>query len=163
MPRDGRELDEKQQLAQSGMLQPNRPGTPNVRVLLVEDDEITRTATDLVFCQFGLNIDSCTSGEQAIELLEKRDFDLILVDVNLPNMSGYALASWYKDMCRQSGRPAGYVVAVTAEPDAEACAEFQIDSCLPKPLSTACVAEALQSYWVKRKANASAESMVTDA
>ena len=114
--------------------------------------EITRTATDLVFRQLGMLIDSVTSGEEAMDMLSKRDFDLLLFDVNLPKMSGYALCSWYKEMCRTTGRTLGYVVAVTAEPDAEACHEFEIDRCLPKPLSTAIVSEAMQEYWKGREA-----------
>mmetsp|Transcript_25597 Transcript_25597/g.65045 ORF Transcript_25597/g.65045 Transcript_25597/m.65045 type:complete len:100 (+) Transcript_25597:905-1204(+) len=50
-------------------------------------------------------------------------------------------------MCRSDGRVAGYVVAVTCDPNLEACREFEIDQCLPKPLSTPTVIVALQSFW----------------
>ena len=62
-------------------------------------------------------------------------------------LSGYALCSWYKDMCRAAGRAIGYVVAITADPDDQTCREFGIDRCLAKPLSTACIVEMLREYW----------------
>ena len=82
-----------------------------------------------------------------MEVLESRDFDLLLFDVNLPTMSGYALCSWYKTMCRSRGRKAGYVVAVTADPDDGNCASFGLDRCLAKPIGTAGVVELMQGFW----------------
>jgi len=156
LPRDVSALDSGlPTLQQPAQLQRNSSGIFAGRVLLVEDCEITRVATDLVFRQLGLITCTCTSGEEAMDLLQRRDFDLLLLDIELPTMSGYALSSWYKSMCRERGRIAGYVVAVTADPEYEACGEFEIDRCLPKPLSTPCVVEMMQGYWKAAQARRS--------
>ena len=47
----------------------------------------------------------------------------------------YALASWYRDFCAQQGRRPAELVALTSEPDREACREFGIAHCFPKPLT----------------------------
>ena len=120
------------------------------RVLLVEDDEITRLASDLIFQQLGICIDTAADGEEAMARLSRRDYDLILMDVNLPSISGYALVSWYKAMCEAEGRSVGYVVAVTADPDPETCSEFGMDKCLAKPLSTSWLSRALKDFWQAR-------------
>jgi len=145
-------------LEQPAGLQRNQSGTFAGRVLLVEDDEITRTATDLVFRQLGLHIEVCEDGDEAMAILRRRDFDLLLFDIELPTMSGYALASWYKQMCKETERHVGYVVAVTADPNPEACQQFEIDACLPKPLSTQRVVEALQNYWAKKRSTGSPDA-----
>ena len=129
--------------------------TPSVgRVLLVDDCAITLSATTLVLQQLGVYADAVTDGASAMLLCNKHDYDLLLFDVNLPDLSGYALCSWYKEMCRTHSRPVGYVVAVTAEPDAESCRAFEIDQCLAKPLSTSCVAKALQDFWRQQEQQA---------
>jgi CheY-like chemotaxis protein len=95
-------------------------------------------------------VESFESGEDAMPTLERRDFDLLLFDVQMPIMSGYALCCWYKEMCANSGRTPGFVVAITADPDYSACEQFGIDRCLPKPLSTAMVVRALDEFRKKR-------------
>ena len=123
-------------------------GRISLRVLLVEDCEVTRTASDLVFRQLGLCIDTASTGEAAVARLERHQYDLCLFDVNLPTMSGYALCSWYKEHQRKRQMPVAFVVAVTADPDPESCKQFGIDVCLPKPLSVQHVAEMLRQYWL---------------
>jgi len=149
MPRDCDMVPETAStvLSQPARLRCNSRGEFAGRVLLVEDCEITRTATDLIFQQVGLCIDTAANGEEAVLMLNRREYDLLVLDVHLPQMSGYALCSWYKGMCRTQGQKTGYVVAVTANPDPQACAEFGIDTCLPKPLSTTYLVDALRGFW----------------
>ena len=110
---------------------------------------MTQTRTKLLFEQHGLYIETVTSGEEAMSIIEKgmaqrRDFDLVLIDVHLPGMSGYALSSWYKDACRNAGRPCGHLVAITADPHDQICREFEFDHCLPKPISSAATLDLIQ-------------------
>ena len=95
-------------------------------------------------------------------MLQRRDYDLCLFDVNLPDLSGYALCSWYKEMCRTEERPAAYIVAVTADPDEVACQQFGIDQCLAKPLSTNTIVSLLRQHWQTRSAAAGWAQRATD-
>lgn len=97
--------------------------------------------------QQGLYIDTATTGAEAMAHLQRRDYDLCLFDMHLPDLSGYALCSWYREMCRNQGRSAGFVVAVTADPDEKACREFGIDQCLGKPLSSSGIVAMLTQLW----------------
>jgi len=138
------------QLSQPASLQRNRSGIFAGRILLVEDCVVTRTATELVFQQLGLCADLAADGTSAMDQLLKRDYDLILMDVDLPDMSGYALCSWYKGFCRSGGRACGYVAAVTSDPDLKTSEEFEMDACLAKPLTTLCLVEGLKDFWRSR-------------
>ena len=123
-------------------------------MLIVEDCEVTRESTSLCLQQHGFWPDMAEDGESAMLLLQKHDYDLLLFDVNLPGISGYALNSWYKGMCRDEGRAIGHVVAVTSDPDVQTCREFEIDQCLAKPVSSPCVASALSHFISSRTAAA---------
>jgi len=103
---------------------------------MVEDCEVTAMATQCMFQEMGLWIDSVVDGEAGMRTLSgAATYDLILLDVNLPNMSGYALCSWYKEHCRTHDMRPATVVAVTSDPDREVCFEFGFDHVLPKPLT----------------------------
>ena len=79
--------------------------------------------------------------------LSTRRYALVLLDIDLPVMSGYALASWYKDYCRREKVQRAYVMALTADPHVEQCREFGMDWCYPKPLTFALV-EVLARQWL---------------
>lgn len=119
----------------------------STRILQVEDCRIAATAVERLFQSLGFWIDSAIDGETAMSLLASRQYALVLLDVELPSMSGYAVASWYKDHCKSNGLRPATVVAVTATPDIEACREFGIDRCLPKPLTSEVVTQ-LSRQWI---------------
>jgi len=122
-------------------------GLLSSRVLHVESCAVTAAATSCLLQELGMWIDTAEDGEAAMSLLSGgRSFDLVIVEVNLPGMSGYALCSWYKEFCRQHSQRAPPFVAVTAEPDEETCRSFDIDRCLPKPLTSQCAKRELQAW-----------------
>lgn len=59
------------------------------KILVVDDNEINRLLARRVLAKFGLEVISADSGYEAIELLQSKDFDLVLMDVHMPDLSGY--------------------------------------------------------------------------
>ena len=59
------------------------------KILVVDDNEINRLLAKRVLTKFGLEVISANGGYEAIELLQSRDFDLVLMDVHMPDLSGY--------------------------------------------------------------------------
>ena len=111
--------------------------------------QITNVASKLLLEQLGIIVDAADSGEEAMAIVERPGpispvFDLLVIDVQLPGVSGYAFVSWYRERCKARQQPCGRLVALTAEPDEATCREFGFDACLPKPLSNACITELLQ-------------------
>lgn len=123
-----------------------------VRVLQVEDCDLASMAIEHLFKSVGCWVETVRDGESAMAKLthshseSQSVYDLVLLDVNLPTVSGYALSSWYAQMCRQHALRRAPVIAVTAEPDFNACREFGVDRCLPKPVTIEMVRE-LMSQW----------------
>ena len=60
-----------------------------MRVLLVEDDPTTAKSIELMLSHANLNVYSTDMGEEGIDLAKLYDYDLILLDLNLPDMTGH--------------------------------------------------------------------------
>ena len=58
------------------------------RILLVDDDEIIRDTYRRILERNGFHVDTASTGEQAKEQLEKSTYDLLLVDIVLPDIHG---------------------------------------------------------------------------
>ena len=60
-----------------------------MRVLLVEDDPTTSKSIELILTHAKLNVYATDLGEEGIDLAKLYDYDLILLDLNLPDMNGH--------------------------------------------------------------------------
>ncbi len=60
-----------------------------MRVLLVEDDPTTAKSIELMLGHANLNVYATDTGEEGVELAKLYDYDLILLDLNLPDMNGH--------------------------------------------------------------------------
>ncbi len=60
-----------------------------MRVLLIEDDSATAQSIDLMLKSEGFNVYVTDLGEEGVDLGKLYDYDIILLDLNLPDMSGY--------------------------------------------------------------------------
>src|SRR3989337_3482647 len=60
-----------------------------MRVLLIEDDSATAQSIDLMLKSEGFNVYTTDLGEEGVDLGKFYDYDIILLDLNLPDLSGY--------------------------------------------------------------------------
>ncbi|HWY66398.1 MAG TPA: response regulator, partial [Rhizomicrobium sp.] len=60
-----------------------------MRVLLIEDDSAMARSIELMLRSEGLNVYTTDLGEEGVDLGKLYDYDIILLDINLPDMSGY--------------------------------------------------------------------------
>ena len=63
--------------------------TPHMRVLQIEDDAKTAQSVELILRAEGHECDTAESGEIALELARTADYDIILLDIGLPDIDGY--------------------------------------------------------------------------
>lgn len=106
---------------------------PGARVLLVEDNPINALLARTLLAREGCIVDHAGGGEQALAALKVGQYDLILMDMRMPGLSGLDATR----RLRASGVTTP-VVALTAnafEEDRHACLEAGMDDFLVKPLS----------------------------
>src|SRR5215213_1899665 len=76
--------------AEKFCLKASGPGWgPDMRVLLIEDDSATAQSIELMLKSESFNVYTTDLGEEGVDLGKLYDYDIILLDLNLPDMSGY--------------------------------------------------------------------------
>jgi len=78
-------------------------------ILLVDDDPDVVWALGRYFARAGFPVTTCGDGEEAIALLESRDFDTVITDIQMPRLNGLALVDWLR-----AHRAGTRVVVITA-------------------------------------------------
>jgi len=117
------------------------------RILLVEDNPVNQLVAKGMLAKLGCHVQLATQGAEALELLELDDFDLVLMDCNMPVMDGYEASR----RIRQSGRwPDLPIVALTANAmpeERERCRAAGMNDYLAKPFRREELL-ALVEHWV---------------
>jgi signal transduction histidine kinase/CheY-like chemotaxis protein len=123
----------------------------DARILLAEDNEINRTFMTKLLQSHGItNVDWVDNGLDAIEQVQKDRYDLVLMDCNMPQMSGYEAAEKIRAL---DSSPANSVpiVALTANAmpsDRERCLAIGMNGYLSKPFKLDEFVDTL-SQWIK--------------
>jgi len=89
-----------------------QPGAPKASVLIVDDDERTTMAVQNALEQLGQTLVVANSGEEALQHLLHSDFAVILLDVNMPDMDGYEVASYVRARKRTRHIPIVFLTAL---------------------------------------------------
>ena len=80
------------------------------RVLVVDDEAAIRALVAKIIERAGFDVDTARDGREAIEKLEASEFDVLVIDLMMPNIDGYGVV----DFLRERGGPQPAVILVTA-------------------------------------------------
>ncbi|MGA2053134.1 MAG: response regulator, partial [Opitutales bacterium] len=131
-----------------GTGEPTPPGsiTP-LRVLLVEDNPINQEVCLKRLGKLGHMVTIANNGAEAVEAYRKSEFDLVLMDVQMPVMDGFEATQRIRDIERTRDRYTP-IIAMTARAmkgDEEHCLRVGMDSYMAKPFRAAKLTEILQA------------------
>ncbi len=115
-----------------------------LRILLVDDNAINRKVGSKILKRIGYRPDISNSGEEAIEACQKQPYDLVLMDIEMPDMNGITATEKIRELLPDDSMP--YFVALTAnamESDRKTYLASGMDGYLSKPIDMSALMEAL--------------------
>lgn len=126
----------------------NSPGQVlDCYILLVEDNELNQKVAQLMLKELGCEVRIASDGSQALALLNETEFNLVLMDLSLPDMSGIEVVK----IMRLNGceLPIIGLTAFAQADDLQACLEAGMDDVLIKPLKLNRLKGALSQFRLK--------------
>jgi CheY-like chemotaxis protein/HPt (histidine-containing phosphotransfer) domain-containing protein len=137
------------------------PGTSSrypLRILLAEDNVVKKMATRLLE-RLGYRIDVVSNGLEAVESVARQRYDVVLMDIQMPELDGLEATRRIIASCSTSDRP--NIVAMTAnamDGDRAMCLAAAMDDYVSKPIRVGELADALRRAWTTRHEVVDAES-----
>jgi CheY-like chemotaxis protein len=114
-----------------------------LRILLAEDNAVNQKLALRILQQMGYRADLASNGIEAVESVERQTYDVVLMDVQMPEMDGLEAARRIRARC---GKERPHIVAMTAnamQGDRELCLDAGMDDYLTKPIRVERLVEAL--------------------
>ena len=108
--------------------------------LLVEDNPVNRMIATQMLQSLGVDVVEAEDGAQALDILSRHPVDLVLMDIQMPVMDGYAATAHIRERERRQGLPRVPIVALTAdafEDDAQRAMTSGMDAHMAKPYTRA--------------------------
>jgi CheY-like chemotaxis protein len=140
-------------------LQDAREPSASLRVLLVEDNLVNQRLATRLLEKRGHFVSIAADGREALAALEKDSFDLILMDLQMPEMDGFEATTVIREKEKATGNHLP-IVALTAHAmkgDREKCLAGGMDGYLTKPIRPPELDELLHVYVLQRAAAKAAE------
>jgi CheY-like chemotaxis protein len=108
-----------------------------LRILLAEDNSVNQRLTTLMLEKCGHTIHIANNGVEAVEKFRAGEFDLILMDIQMPEMDGLQATRIIREIKKDTGRQTP-IIAMTAsafKKDEETCIAAGMDAYISKPIS----------------------------
>jgi CheY-like chemotaxis protein len=117
------------------------------RVLLAEDSPVNQRVASSQLARLGYMVELVSNGAEAVKAARRGDFDVILMDCHMPELSGFEAA---RQICAELGSSKPPIIALTAsalEEDRDRCLAAGMDAFISKPVKLDALAKVL-AEWV---------------
>lgn len=123
----------------------------NIKILVVDDEPIVIRSAKRILGAEGYDVDGAGGGREAIIMMEKKNYDLVLTDLKMPEVDGITLMRWIR-----KSRPETGIVVITGYPSQETikeALELGIIDYVPKPFTPAVLLDVTHRAleWMKGK------------
>ena len=126
-----------------------------LRVLVVEDNHVNQRLATRLLEKRGHRVKVAGNGREALEVLARESFDIVLMDVQMPEMDGYEATRAFRN--RERGTHSHLpIIALTAHAmidDRDKCLAAGMDAYLTKPIKPSELDDLLESYLSRRAAS----------
>ncbi|MBN8569851.1 MAG: response regulator [Ignavibacteria bacterium] len=124
-----------------------------MKILLVEDQFINQKLMKNVLEKGGYEVIPASDGESALKLLSENKYDIILMDIQMPELNGYEVAKKFREMEKVSGEYTP-ILAMTANSlagDREKSLDSGMDDYIAKPLNMVEINSRIEALLKKNK------------
>jgi len=104
-----------------------------VHILLVEDNKVNQLMTEKIISNFGFYCDSANDGEEAVDMVKKNKYSIVLMDIMMPKMDGFEATKYIKELDKEI--PIIALTAISEKINKEKFEEVGIDKILNKPVN----------------------------
>ncbi|MHC1744383.1 MAG: PhnD/SsuA/transferrin family substrate-binding protein [Syntrophobacteraceae bacterium] len=132
--------------------QPSERSTNRARILLAEDQISNQQVAQAILSKLGYEADVVSNGSEALNALERKDYDLVFMDCQMPEMDGYRATGVIRSpesKVRCHGVPVIALTANASPDDREKCLRAGMDDYLAKPIRHKAVLEMLDRWLPK--------------
>ncbi len=122
---------------------------PRMRILLAEDNLVNQRLALRILEKEGHTVKVANNGREALEALAAESFDVVLMDVQMPEMSGFEATALIREHEKQLGTRAP-IIAMTAHAmsgDRERCLDAGMDDYISKPIRARALLDLVESYY----------------
>jgi len=132
-------------------------------VLLVEDNDINRLYASSILKMWGCHFETAENGVVALEKIRNNDFDVVLMDIQMPVMDGFETTKAIRQGDpKKSKVPIIALTANATQKDFESCIAAGMNDCITKPFTQEDLFQALTKY-LGRKLTAKKRPLTNDA
>jgi CheY-like chemotaxis protein len=117
--------------------EPNGDGRRGLRILMAEDNTVNQTLVSRLLEKRGYSVVTVADGHEALAVMEKEQFDVVLMDVHMPSMGGFEATAAIRKREREKPAPPVRIIAMTASAmkgDRERCLAAGMDGYVSKPI-----------------------------
>ncbi len=105
------------------------------KILVVDDDELVLIAIQELLTPLGFSVTALSSGQEALESVSRSRFDLMILDVSMPEVTGFEVCQKIRQMESYTDIPVLMLTARSGEEDKERGMAAGANLYLPKPIS----------------------------
>ena len=123
------------------------------RVLVVEDNPIAQTVAKSILGQLNCVADIADSGKKAVEMWKSHSYDLILIDIGLPDLDGYEVTHLIRvqELPKKTHTPIIALTAHVGDENKKRCIDAGMNAVLTKPLTAKSCADIVDAFIPSRK------------
>jgi len=119
----------------------------NKKALLVEDIMVNQLIAKEILTQSGLKVYTANNGKEAVEMASDNEYDLIFMDIQMPEMDGYEATRCIRKMASYENTPIIAMTANVMEEDKINCREAGMNGHIPKPLDLDNIISEIEKYF----------------
>ena len=120
------------------------PGLKPMRILVAEDNPSNQRVLVEMLKRLGYRADAVADGREVIQALERQDYDLVLMDIKMPEMDGISAAKVIRKLRPENGPKIVAITAFALEGDREKCIDAGMNDYIAKPVQIRELAEVLK-------------------